>query len=194
MRTPLILTAVLAVLVLAVPAQADSITVSSADRTATLASAESAFTGLGNPDAAAILSYYPGDPWTQVGDVNTGSAPTHGFLSVTLDPGVSWGDNTDVSGTWAIHPAFWALYGEAVISMHAGNGNGNPDHWAWLVTPGHTSGTFSYDDFDGRGGGLSNLMLWGRGTGSAVPEPASGLLLLGALVGFVGLRRRRARS
>jgi hypothetical protein len=51
---------------------------------------------------------------------------TDGFLTVKLTSG-SWGQSP-AAGTWAISPDFWAKYGEAVISIHVGNGGGDPNH------------------------------------------------------------------
>ena len=56
--------------------------------------------------------------------------------------------------------------------MHVGKGGGNPDAFAWLITPGETSGTFSYERIAGTGGGLSNLFLWGSGDAAPSLNPA----------------------
>ncbi len=97
-----------------------------------------------------------GDPWVKEGEL-TGSG-TNDLFTVAAD---SWG--IDVEGQWYIADSFWDTYGRAVITMHVGNGGGNPDAFAWLITPGETSGYFSYERIDGTGGGLSNLFLFGSG-------------------------------
>ena len=96
--------------------------------------------------------------WIDEGNLIPGSF-TNDLLTINLTSG-SWGGN-DIAATWAIDPSFWLNYGIAAITMHVGEGQGNPDAFAWLITPGETSGTFSYEDLDGRGGGLSNFRLFG---------------------------------
>lgn len=157
------------------------ITCGSAQREAGLDSAESCITGSGNATAATIDSEYPRpEDWTIVGDVS-GANGTNDLLTVEVTSG-SWGDG-DASGTWEIDSSFWTTYGEAVISMHVGNGGGDPDHWSWLITHGETSGTWYYDKISGGGGGLSNLHLYG--VGDPIPEPATmGLAFLALGVTF----------
>lgn len=165
------------------------ITCSGDDRTATLNSAEACFTGTGNTNGNGkqINSYFNDlEPWAQVGEVTTNS--TSGLLSVKLTSG-QWG-STSIRGNWRISSYFWLSYGSAVISMHVGNGGGDPDHWAWLITSGETSGTFSYEKLQGSGGGLSNLMLWGAGPLTLVSEP-SGLLIMVLGIIALGFNRRK---
>jgi hypothetical protein len=155
-------------------------------RTATFDSAEFCETGEGNPDDGIILADFPPDAWTAVGELTDDG--TSGYLTVELTSG-SWGDRS-IEGVWEIAASFWATYSEAVFSMHVGNGNGSPDYFAWLVTPGELEGTFSYENL-GQGGGLSNVKLWGRGT--PVPEPGA-LTLLGAGLAAVLIARRRRKA
>ena len=146
------------------------------DRTATLVDADQCAYGIGNPDATDIASYY-GEDWASAGEL-TGNG-TNTYLSATSDDG--WG-NIPNSGTWEIDDSFWDVYDQAVITMHIGDGNGDPDHWAWLVLDGTTSGTwevdFTYvDGTSTKGGGLSNIRLWGANTGTTVAEPGTGALV-----------------
>ena len=107
------------------------------------------------------------------------------LLTVTAD---SWG--VDVEGRWYIAASFWSTYSRAVITMHVGNGGGNPDAFAWLITPGKLAGDFSYERIAGTGGGLDNLFLFGSGDPAPVPEPGT-LALLGFGLAGLGLTRRR---
>lgn len=160
------------------------------DRTATSTGASMcAYESAINFGAADIQAIYPTDPWVDAGEL-TGDG-TDGFFSATSNQG--WG-NIPNDGTWSISSAFWSTYDEAVISMHIGQGNGDPDAWAWLITPGTLSGDWSLSYIAGgseKGGGLSNLRLWGRGNGTTVPEPGIVALLATGLL-LTGLVRRRS--
>ena len=167
---------------------ADPITCGSEERTATVDPAEECETGLGNPGESDIEDAFGGD-FDNEGEL-TGDG-SNGFLSVELTSG-SWG-GSPIEADWQIDPTFWDNYADAVISAHVGNGGGDPDWFAWLITPGATSGTFSYEILAGNGGGLSNIKLWGRGTPVDVPEPGTLALLSLGLVG-AGLARRRRKA
>ncbi|AQT58924.1 hypothetical protein [Cellvibrio sp. PSBB023] len=125
-----------------------------------------------------------GFAWVKEGEI---TAPgSNDLFKVSAD---SWG--TDVNGMWYIDASFWTMYSRAVISMHVGEGGGNPDAFAWLITPGEVSGTFSYERVAGKGGGLSNLFLWGSGTPkTSVSEPNIAILLLLGLISVFAVRRR----
>lgn len=122
--------------------------------------------------------------WIKEGELT--AEGNNDLFSVDTD---SWG--TDVTGSWYIDESFWDNYGRAIITMHVGEGGGNPDAFAWVITPGETSGSFSYERVDGKGGGLSNMFLFGSGTpNTKVPEPNIGLLLaIGAMSVFFTRRR-----
>lgn len=122
--------------------------------------------------------------WIKEGELT--AEGNNDLFSVDTD---SWG--TDVMGTWYIDDSFWDTYGRAIITMHVGEGGGNPDAFAWLITPGETSGYFSYERVAGKGGGLSNMFLFGSGTPDIkVPEPHIGLLLLIGVMSIYFARRR----
>jgi hypothetical protein len=126
-----------------------------------------------------------GDPWVKEGEQT--SPGTNDLLTVTAD---SWG--VDVEGQWFIDDSFWSTYSRAVITMHVGQGGGNPDAFAWLITPGETSGSFSYERIAGTGGGLSNMFLFGSGDPLRVPEPGTLALLGLGLLGLGVVRRKSA--
>ncbi|RYZ85818.1 MAG: hypothetical protein EOO68_29695, partial [Moraxellaceae bacterium] len=139
-------------------AQAGVVTCGDSYRTASLASAESCEAQtIGSTAKKADIDAIFGGSWTKVGEVKAAGA--NDWLSIT-----GWGSST-ASGTWAIDPAFWLTYGSAVISIHVGGGQKDAvDNFEWLVTPETLSGTWSYSKLTGKGGGLSNIKLWGSGT------------------------------
>ena len=169
--------------------QAAYIVHGSAQRTAGLGDAivGSEFTGTGNGRVQEIEAAYGGN-WTEINERT--SSGTSGIFTVALDSGYSWGANS-VKGTWTIaDPLFWSKYAMGAISMHVGNGNGDPDHWGWKLTPGQLTGLWEYNKISGGGGGLSNLKLYSSGTGTSVPDGGSTLLALGiSLLGLGGARR-----
>ena len=181
-----------------VAAQASTITcpdTGSPDRTITIYNVTScAFGNSQNPNASTVAGIL-GGTWTNEGVLSLANG-TNDLLTVTAD---AWGP--DANGTWSINPTFWTLWGRGAISVHVGEGNGDPDYWVFEVTKGFTgTGTFDLNRLSGGGGGLSNFNLWGSGTPdrtstdvAAVPEPAS-LLLLGTGLVFGATRLRKARA
>ena len=186
--------------IVALPAKALLIDDPSFERKASLDSATSGKSGMGNPGAADIQTAFPTDPWTKEGELTSNGA--NDLLTVSLTSG-NWGDDT-VAGTWSIAASFWTTYGEGVISMHVGGGkvdgtgqrdDANPEWFAWQITQGETSGTFSLTRKSGGGGGISNLKLWGRGEPqetTTVPDGGASLALLGLGLAAVGAIRRKA--
>lgn len=162
------------------------------DRYAELDSATMCSFGLGNPTQSTIDGYFGNTPsWEDAGEL-TGNG-TDNYLTAELTSG-SWG-GVPVAGNWSIDASFWSEYDNAVISMHVGNGGGDPDHFAWLLEDGETSGTWSYwidqNALNDNGGGLSNFRLWGQKGSSTteVPEPATLALIAFGLLGL-GLSRK----
>ena len=187
-RTMVNFTFLVAGLVVFSNASAGAITCGGAplDRTATLTSATSCTEGLGNPGLADILADYSGESWSGAGQLVVDG--TNDYLTVSLTSG-SWGA-APIEADWEISSDFWSNYAEAVISIHVGNGAGDPDYFAWSIMDNATTGTLSYEILTGNGGGLSNMKLWGRGTAS-VPAPATVALLGLGLMGLVLSRKRK---
>ena len=174
----------------ATPVTVSGDTCGAPNRTATFSDATSCTyeDGTNFNNVADINTLFPGNTWASAGEL-TGNG-TNSFFTVNATAG-SWG-SAPVSGTWAIADSFWDSYAEAVVSMHVGQGGGAPDAWAWEMTSGASSGTWSYSILSGTGGGLSNIKLFGRGTPVTVPEPGTLALFGIGLMGLIGLSRRRA--
>jgi hypothetical protein len=145
-------------------------------------------TGTGNATVDEVEAAFGGD-WTERASAT--SPGTSGWLDVVVNSG-SFG-TTPAAGTWSINNAnFWTSFGEGAISLHVGNGGGDPDHFIWKLTQGAMSGTWSYNGTSEelRGGGLSNLKLYSTGTGNRVPDGGTSIALLGmALIGLGGARK-----
>jgi hypothetical protein len=94
-------------------------------------------------------------------------------------------------GTFTLDDSFWDDAISGAIGFKFGTGN-RPDEWfVFELQRGMTSGSFTFVNVFGRGGGLSHVNLY-RVPGVAVAEP-SGLVLLGLGVVGAGLARRRAK-
>jgi hypothetical protein len=139
------------------------------------------------PSEADIAAEFGLGTWELEGKI-AGANGTNESLTVALLTG-AWGGQS-ASGTWGIAPGFWTTYGNAVITLHAGNGGGEPDHFSFLVEPGELSGTWTYQVNSGTGGGFSNLRLFGTGEPEVqtnLPDGGTTLILLGLGVACIGL-------
>ena len=159
-------------------------------RTATLSSAlagaANSTTGSGNATVTEVEAFFGGN-WTERAD-STGPG-NNGWLNIAVTTGTFGA--TPAAGTWTItNAAFWTTYGSGAISMHVGNGGGEPDHFIWKLTPGPLTGSWSYNGTGLGGGGLSNLKLYS--TGSAPPRvPDSGTTLVSLGIAALGLGSMR---
>ncbi len=108
------------------------------------------------------------------------------------------------SGAWSIALPFGYTLTNAFISFKSGEGGGDPDFALFSLPSGILAGLWGFDDTQCLPGGgaprptgcngtqsLSHGSLYGKLVPTAVPLPAAGLMLLGALGGLAALRRRR---
>ncbi len=158
-------------------------------RQAVLNDAISGFAGNGNATETQVENYYGGD-WTELGSCEAGDPCLNGVLTVNLLIG-SWGSSL-AAGTWSIASPF--PYANLALSIHVGNGGGNPDHFVWLIAnngvpAGPYSGTWGYFKGNTSGGGLSNFKAYGRNL--SVPDGGTTIALLGFAMLGVGFLRRR---
>ncbi len=144
----------------ALKVQAGTIKCGDKYRSASLSSADACYAQtLGSTLKAGDLKDITGNTWNPVNGLTTNG--TDGWLSVSS---AGWG-NASASGTWSINDLFWDNFTSALITMHVGGGQKDAiDNFEWLITPETLSGTFSYLKSSGKGGGLSNIKLWGMGT------------------------------
>jgi hypothetical protein len=152
----------------------------------------------GAPDAGDVGARFTGT-WTNEGSL--GSDATNDLLSVDVTSG-AWAALPS-AGTLTIAEDFWNMYGRAVVTLHLGNGSGDPDWFFFELTHNTSTADFSVVRLSGGGGGLGNVSLWGSGqplgnteisSPVVTPEPGS-LLLLGTGLVLCGARlRRRMRS
>ncbi len=164
-----------------------------ATRTATLGSATAGYTlSLGNTAKASDIDTLLGPTWTERADV---TAPGGSTLKITLTSG-TFGSSGPDAGTWQIlDPNFWTTYGDAVITMHVGQGGDKTsiDNFVWQLTPGALSGSWSYDGSALKAGGLSNFKLDTRGTGRQVPDGGLTGMLLGIGALALGVARKSVK-
>lgn len=168
--------------VLSASANAGLISCGDTYRKASLNSAESCTTFvLGSTIKGSSLS-----GWVNEGEL-TGNG-NNDLFSVS-----GWGKE-NAGGNWQIDSSFWNTYGSALITMHVGGGQKDAvDNFVWEVTPNTVLGTWTYDKLSGKGGGLSNIKLWGSGKPTVkVPEPSAVLLMLIGLFSL-GFARRIAK-
>jgi hypothetical protein len=96
------------------------------------------------------------------------------------------GDSTDLFGTWSISIPVGFVLTDVYILFQTGVAHLNPDWAVFSIPDGIMSGDWTVER-----NGLSHANLYGTLTPAAVPIPAAGFLLIGALGGLAALRRRR---
>ncbi|GGY83405.1 hypothetical protein GCM10011613_30370 [Cellvibrio zantedeschiae] len=140
--------------------QATTISCGDKYRSASVSSADACTAQtLGSTAKADDLKGITGSNWTMVSGLSSNG--TNGWFNVSSS---SW-NGSSASGTWTINDLFWDNFTSALITMHVGGGQKDAvDNFEWLITPDSASGTFSYLRSSGKGGGLSNIKLWGTGT------------------------------
>jgi hypothetical protein len=111
--------------------------------------------------------------------VNEGSNPLGLWLSGGLE-----------SGTWSINSNAFILYSSLMLVLKGSNPN---SYVGYLLNS--TTGSYATTFFNkkGKGQGISHVSLYGVLAPAAVPVPAAGLMLMGAL-GALSLARRRKNT
>jgi hypothetical protein len=95
------------------------------------------------------------------------------------------------TGTFSIDASQWNNFNDLFIGFKFGTGN-QPDNWfVYQLKDGVSSGSYTFINVFDRGGGLSHLALYGKGT--PVPDTGSTLIFLGIVVfGLLVLGRKYA--
>jgi PEP-CTERM motif-containing protein len=99
------------------------------------------------------------------------------------------------SGTFSLSSSLWSSFNPIAIGFKFGTGN-QPDEWfVYQLQTNVSSGSWTFVNVFGTGGGLSHVQLYGiegeTPPPPSVPEPASMLLVgLGFTATMVGARRR----
>jgi hypothetical protein len=102
------------------------------------------------------------------------------------------------SGTFSINPSLWSNWEDLFIGFKFGTGN-QPDEWfVYQLVDGVSTGTWSFVNVFGRGGGLSHVTLYGIGSrngggdGGVVSAPGTLALVGLGLFAAGAIRRKRA--
>jgi hypothetical protein len=98
-------------------------------------------------------------------------------------PGI---ENDLLSGTWSISVPVGFVLTNVHLLFQTGVAQLNPDWAVFSIPDGILSGSWTVERH-----ALSHANVYGTLTPAAIPVPAAGLMLLGALGGLAALRRRR---
>lgn len=113
----------------------------------------------------------------------------HGYSTL----GDQWFTQSGTSGTFSINDNYWNTYSDLFIGFKFGTGNQADTWFVYELKDRTSSGTWDFVNVFGKGGGLSHVTAYGKGTPetSQVPEPGVlALLALGLLA--AGVLRRKA--
>jgi hypothetical protein len=127
----------------------------------------------GSPTNDAFLNANPSLNYTNLGE--------GGYLQ----------DLEGTEGTFWIDPTLWSSWSSIAIGFKFGTGN-QPDEWfVYSLDPLVSSGSWSFVNFYGAGGGLSHIQLYGVTGSRSVPEPGTLGLAGIAMIGAALARRRK---
>jgi hypothetical protein len=129
-----------------------------------------------------------------MGNIN-GNPLTDDFLIVNpvLDyTGIDGGAANQNTGTFSLNASLWDTWSAIALGFKFGTGRYADQWFVYDLNSLVSSGTWSFVNVGGTGGGLSHVQLYGVERAPApVPEPATLALLSAGMFGIALLRRRK---